>query len=159
MKTRLELNGDLCESYHAIAICSHIKDYKLSWNLNQQLAFSFRRIENLKIFKARKCEQGFPMFVHEDDFLEINYYLVRNNCGADILFNNIGQVDFILFIHDCPGNAFAEQMVTKLKAIPSILAAYLIDFTQIKDAASLLEEMELHLIPHNASKNKLKTTK
>ena len=111
MKTRLQLTSDLCDSYHAIAVCSHIKDYKLSWSINQQLAFSFRRIENLKIFKARKCEQGFPMFVHEDDFLELSYYLVKNNCGADVLFSNIGQVDYILFLHDCPGKPFAEKVI------------------------------------------------
>jgi hypothetical protein len=43
-------------------------------------------------------------------------------------------------------------MVSKLKDLPNILTAYLLDFTQIKDAASLLEEMELHLIPHASSK-------
>ena len=159
MKNRLQLNGDLCESYLAIAISSHIKDYKLSWSLNQHLAFNFSRIENLKIFKARKCEEGFPMFIYKDDFFEISYYLIRNYCGADVLFGNIGMVDYILLIHECPGKAFAEQIVAKLKRVPNILAAYFLDMDQVKDAASLLEEMELHLIPITSSKNKQKSQK
>jgi hypothetical protein len=96
------------------------------------------------------------MFIYRDDFRELSYYLIKNNCGADIFFTNIGQVDFVLLLHECPGKAFAEQLLSKLKNLPGILAAYLINLESVKEASGLLEEMELHLIPYTTSKNKPK---
>ena len=112
-----------------LAINSHIKGYKLCWNINNQLGFNFEMTD--------------AHIISED--LEFTRYSMRNKKDAklDILSNRSKKgflipsqksVNYFLVIKDENWNEIKESFLLKLRAINEILLVFELDLLKTKNS-------------------------
>ena len=129
MKTHYKLDCTPDYEFVVLAINSHIKGYKLCWNINNQLGFNFEMTD--------------AHIISED--LEFTRYSMRNKKDAklDILSNRSKKgflipsqksVNYFLVIKDENWNEIKESFLLKLRAINEILLVFELDLLKIKNS-------------------------
>ena len=129
MKTHYKLDCAHDYEFVVLAINSHIKGYKLCWNINNQLGFNFEMTD--------------AHIVSED--LEFTRYSMRNKKDAklDILSNRSKKgflipsqksVNYFLVIKDENWNEIKESFLLKLRAINEILLVFELDLEKTKNS-------------------------
>ena len=129
MKTHYKLDCAHDYEFVVLAINSHIKGYKLCWNINNQLGFNF--------------EMADAHIISED--LEFTRYSVINkkNAKFDILSNRSKKgflipsqksVNYFLVIKNENWNEIKESFLSKLRAINEILLVFELDLEKIKNS-------------------------
>ena len=129
MKTHYKLDCAHDYEFVVLAINSHIKGYKLCWNINNQLGFNFEMTD--------------AHIVSED--LEFTRYSMRNKKDAklDILSNRSKKgflipsqksVNYFLVIKDENWNGIKESFLSKLRAINEILLVFELDLEKTKNS-------------------------
>ena len=129
MKTHYKLDCAHDYEFVVLAINSHIKGYKLCWNINNQLGFNFEMTD--------------AHIVSED--LEFTRYSMRNKKDAklDILSNRSKKgflipsqksVNYFLVIKGENWNEIKESFLSKLRAINEILLVFELDLEKTKNS-------------------------
>ena len=129
MKTHYKLDCAHDYEFVVLAINSHIKGYKLCWNINNQLGFNFEMTD--------------AHIVSED--LEFTRYSMRNkkDVKLDILSNRSKKgflipsqksVNYFLVIKDENWNEIKESFLSKLRAINEILLVFELDLENTKNS-------------------------
>lgn len=129
MKLHYKLDCSHDYEFVVLAINSHIKGYKLCWNMNNQLGFNFEMTD--------------AHIVSED--LEFIRYSMRNerNAKLDILSNRSKKgflipsqksVNYFLVIKDDNWSEIKESFLSKLRAINEILLVFELDLEKIKNS-------------------------
>ena len=129
MKMHYKLDCAHDYEFVVLAINSHIKGYKLCWNINNQLGLNF------EMTNAHSTSEG----------LELTRYSMRNekNVKLDILSNRSKKgflipsqksVNYFLVIKDENWNEIKESFLSKLRAINEILLVFELDLEKIKNS-------------------------
>ena len=129
MKMHYKLDCAHAYEFVVLAINSHIKGYKLCWNINNQLGFNFEMTD--------------AHVISED--LEFTRYSMRNkkNAKFDILSNRSKEgflipsqksVNYFLVIKDENWNEIKESFLSKLRAINEILLVFELDLEKTKNS-------------------------
>ena len=129
MKTHYKLDCAHDYEFVVLAINSHIKAYKLCWNINNQLGFNFEMTD--------------AHTVSED--LELTRYAMRNekNAKFDILSNRSKKgflipsqksVNYFLVIKDENWNEIKESFLSRLRSVNEILLVFELDLEKIKNS-------------------------
>ena len=129
MKTHYKLDCAHDYEFVVLAINSHIKGYKLCWNINNQLGFNFEMTD--------------AHIISED--LEFTRYSAINkkNAKFDILSNRSKKgflipsqksVNYFLVIKNENWNEIKESFLSKLRAINEILLVFELDLEKIKNS-------------------------
>lgn len=127
------------DDFLIIGICSHIKDYRITWLINQQLNLELVRSETdlVNWTSAKSKRQSYARFQYHDEQLEADYYLISNNAGNIKLLPDQKMFDFFLMIKN-NNELSLPNLVKELMAIPEILTAYAIDSKQIKHKDNII---------------------
>ena len=134
MKTHYKLDCTPDYEFVVLAINSHIKGYKLCWNINNQLGFNFEMTD--------------AHIISED--LEFTRYSMRNKKDAklDILSNRSKKgflipsqksVNYFLVIKDDNWSEIKESFLSKLRAINEILLVFELDLEKIKNSNRFIQ--------------------
>jgi len=127
MKTRLTLDcsGEL--DFAVLAINSHIKAYKLCWNINKLLKLNFEKKKDHRI----KEELWFAryMYVCDDD---VEYTLLANHSKKGCLIPNQKSVNFFLLIKNNYWQQEKTEFISRLKDVKDILLVFEVDTKLIK---------------------------
>ena len=127
MKTRLTLDcsGEL--DFAVLAINSHIKAYKLCWNINKLLKLNFEKKKDHRI----KEELWFAryMYVCDDD---VEYTLLANHSKKGCLIPSQKSVNFFLLIKNDYWQQEKTEFISKLREIKDILLVFELDTKLIK---------------------------
>ena len=127
------------DDFLIIGICSHIKDYRLAWLINQQLTLELIRSEvdlvNWTSPKAKR--QSYARFQYYDEQSEIDYYLFSNNAGKIKLLPDQKMFDYFLMIKNNIELSL-PNLVKELMQIPEVLTAYPINSNQIKHKDNII---------------------
>ncbi len=129
-----------------IGISCHLKDYRLSFLLNQKLEFSFTKIEDLQSYGApdkNQAEYSYYYYRDEDRFNA--YSLIANRSQDSVLVPQLKQTDFLLLVEGEFKKPQKDMVINTIKSIPSVLTAYEIKLTDIKNYELLLTDLEMHL--------------
>ena len=129
MKLHYKLDCAHDYGFVVLAINSHIKGYKLCWNINNQLGFNFEMTD--------------AHIISED--LEFTRYSAINkkNAKFDILSNRSKKgflipsqksVNYFLVIKNENWNEIKESFLSKLRAINEILLVFELDLEKIKNS-------------------------
>jgi len=129
MKPHYKLDCAHDYEFVVLAINSHIKGYKLCWNINNKLGFNFEMTD--------------AHIISED--LEFTRYSMRNakDVKFDILSNRSKKgflipsqksVNYFLVIKDESWNEIKESFLSKLRAINEILLVFELDLEKIKNS-------------------------
>lgn len=134
-KFTLTLEDDF--NFLLVAICSHSKDYRLSWFLNQGLGISLVKGEDLEM--KRKSElYSFSFYSFEDPKEKLEYYLIGNKCLNAHLIPEEKQTDFFLQIKGPMQLQMLNETIKKIKDIPVVLTAYELDAYELKSRKNLI---------------------
>ena len=125
-------------------ISCHLKDYRLSFHLNHKLELAFVKMDDF---------QGYSLYYCRDEDCFNFYYLLGNRGQDTILIPDLKQTDFLLLVEGPFKKAQKDNLLGKIKGIPSVLTAFEVRFETIKNFESILTDLELHLM------NVLKETK
>lgn len=135
VKFTLALEDDF--DFRLLAICSHAKDYRLSWFLNQSLGIALSKGNNLEM--KRKDElYGFSFYLFEKEEDQLEYYLIANKCINVHLVPEKKQVDFFLQIKGPIQNHELDETLRTINDIPVVLTAYELDVNELKSRKNLI---------------------
>ena len=107
--------------FTVIGISSHEDDFRLSWNINEELGLAFARSDD-------DIETGdglkFARFVHQDE--EQCLMLISNRCDNGFLIEKFKNMDFILKFDKELNNEETAEWIKKLRNVPLISALFTI---------------------------------
>lgn len=136
-KFKLEIEYDY--DFVLIGICSHEKDYRICWAINQKLDFDLKKTEDLEIKEKKQAEPSlFSMYVHENPEEYVEYYVIANRGANGMLVPEQKQADYFLMIRGTITDGQVESIIKQLREISMVLTAYEIDPTQLKSKQNLL---------------------
>ena len=127
MKTRFTLECTEELDFAVLAINSHIKGYKLCWNINNSLQLNFEKLNDHNIQE----ELWFARYTHIcDDGVEYN--LLANRSKKGYLIPNQKSVNYFLVIKNDYWQQDKEEFISKLRKTKDILLVFELDTTLIK---------------------------
>lgn len=130
-----------------IGISCHIRDYRFSYLLNRMLGTDFLKVEDLRGTLSNKKEPaGFSLYHYYDEDYFNSYYLLSNRSLEYVLAPEVKQVDFLLIIEGDLVRARKDRLIKSIREIPNVLTAYEINFAEIKNYETLLNDLEMHFI-------------
>ena len=127
MKTRFTLECAEEIDFAVLAINSHIKAYKLCWNINKLLKLNFEKKKDHRI----KEELYFAryMYVCDDD---VEYTLLANHSKKGCLIASQKSVNFFLLIKNDYWQQEKIEFISKLRDIEDILLVFEVDTNLMK---------------------------
>jgi len=127
MKTRFTLECADELDFAVLAINSHIKAYKLCWNINKSLQLNFEKKKDHNIKEAL----WFVRYTYVcDDYVE--YTLLANRSKNGYLIPNQKSVNFFLLIKNDYWQQEKTEFISKLREIKDILLVFELDTKLIK---------------------------
>jgi hypothetical protein len=133
-----------------IGISCHIKDYRLSFLLNQEPELGFVKMEDLVVTTAASREpDNFSFYFCRDEDRFNTYYLLSNRGQESILVTELKQADFLLLVEGPFKKSQLDALLASIRKITQVLACFEIRFSAIKNFENLLTDLELHLMNIN----------
>jgi hypothetical protein len=134
-KLTLEVEEDY--DFELIGICSHAKDYRLSWEMNKALELDLVKGDNYELsFKGEKQSYSFFNFIDEENWVE--YYLINNRTVNGILIPEEKKSDYFLLIRGVLRGGQKESLVKGIAEIKNVLTTYEIEVESLKSKSNLL---------------------
>ena len=127
MKTRFTLECAEEFDFAVLAINSHIKAYKLCWNINSSLQLNFEKKKDHNI----KEDLWFSRFTYISDE-GIEYDLLANRSKKGYLVPNQKSINYFLVVKNDYWKQDREAFMSKLRNTPDILLAFEIDTANLK---------------------------
>ena len=127
MKTRFTLDCAEEFDFAVLAINSHIKAYKLCWNINNSLQLNFEKKNDHNI------QQGlfFPRYTFISDE-GIEYDLLANRSKKGYLIPNQKSINFFLVVKSDYWLQDKIRFMNELRSTPDILLAFELDLANLK---------------------------
>lgn len=130
---------DDTESYDFIllGICSHAKDYKLCWSLNNSFNFKLEKEESDLEVIVGKEKHAFSQYHFSDDESHATYSLLANKTNTGYLVPEQKQTDYFLMVRDSFDDN-PDDMLTQLRSLDVVLTAFNVDVDSLKSKSNLL---------------------
>ena len=128
MKTQHILDCPNEADFTVLAINSHIKGYKLCWNINNTLKVNFEKQEDHNI----QDELWFARYTYICDE-GVEYNLLSNRSKQGYLIPSQKSVNYFLVIKNNYRTEDKKEFITKLGVTKDILLVFELDTTLIKD--------------------------
>ena len=128
MVTRFTLDCPQEIDFTVLAINSHVKSYKLCWNINNTLQATFEKKEDHNI----QNEFWFARYMYICDE-GVEYNLLANRSKQGYLIPSQKNVNYFLVIKNNYWTQDKKEFITKLSVTKDILLVFELDTTLIKD--------------------------
>ena len=154
MAKKLSSKFDFSSEYTLIGISCHLKDYRLTFFLNNKLHLHLSRIDDFVQEGPDKTDLNYSVYFYKCLETQNNFCLISNHHSDGKLIPTIGSVDYFLLIENEIPNDRKKELIKDIKTIPNILTAYELDLAKVKNIHQLLAELELQFIENkNIKKN------
>ncbi|HET8753690.1 MAG TPA: IPExxxVDY family protein [Salinimicrobium sp.] len=158
---KLGLDDFADQPFKLIAIHCSVEEYKLAFLLNKHLDLRLVRVRKDIDFHFKSVEVLFALYKFSDELRYCDFYLISNKCQTksqtmteigslfeeEEMISNISfllpefqKADFFLKIVDEADSVKEQVLINKMKEIPQIATAYIIDSEQIKSKENLIFE-------------------
>jgi len=153
MAKKITLDSNTEPSWFTITgISCHLKDYRLSFMINQKLPSAFIKMDDLP--------GSYSLYFYKDEESRNSYYLISNRNDKKILFPELKQTDFLLLVEGLFKKNRLNSLINSIKSIPNVLTAFEIKPESLKNLSVFLSELELHFMKiRKETKHKLTFTK
>ena len=111
--------------FDMIGICSHHRDYRLVWSMNEKMNFRLEKSDADYCVMGKKGEEvsAHSCYEFSDEENRLEYFLIKNKEQGYYLIPEKPSIDYFLFL--CNNNAVEiDELIQKLKTVSSVLAAY-----------------------------------
>lgn len=123
--------------FELVGICSHAKDYRLSWEMNKALEFDLEKEENYEI-NTKGDNQSYSFFSFIDDENLVEYYLINNRCSKGVLIPEEKKADYFLLIRGVLRGGQKEGLINMIGEIKNVLTTYEVEVGELKSKSNLL---------------------
>lgn len=135
-KYKLTLEEDY--DFDLIGLCSNHADYRLCWAINQALDTSLSKADDYEVINKKEGAHHYSFYEYYDETDHISYTLIKNvSNNYKALIPEKEQIDYFLIVKNnavYDPNTFLE----KLKAVDSVLTAFIFDPDELKSKANLI---------------------
>jgi hypothetical protein len=134
-------------------VSCHLKDYRLSFLLNQKLPAGFKKMDDFT--------GNYSLYFYLDEECRNSYYLISNRSEEKVLFPELKQTDFIMLVEGPFKKTRLDRLLKTIRTIPNVLTAFEIQVGSLKNFSGFLSDLELHLmkIKKESKTNKPNVTK
>jgi hypothetical protein len=154
MAKKLSLKIDFSSEYCLIGISCHLKDYRLTFFLNDKLHIKLRRIDDFMQAGPDQKDLPYSLYYFECPDTKNNFCLISNHHEDGKLIPTLKTIDYFLFIENEIHDSLKKEVILKTKSIPNVLTAYEIELSKVKNIHQILAELELQFIEKkNEKKN------
>ena len=140
MTKKLKVESDLFEGYSLVALVTPLKDYRLAYFINDALNFQLKKYDDLRI--AGK-ESAFSWYYYSQGSNYLRCMLISNMEEKGRLIPG-QRIDYIFLIKNIVDEEQLVDILSKLRKISGISAAFEIDMSTIRNMDVLLEAIEMH---------------
>ncbi len=140
MAKKLKVESDLFEGYSLLALVTPLKDYRLAYFINDALNFQLKKYDDLRLSGK---ESAFSWYYYSQGSNYLRCMLISNMEEKGRLIPG-QRIDFILLIKNIVDNEQRAEILSKLRKISSVSAAFEIDMSTIRNMDVLLEAIEMH---------------
>lgn len=141
MAKKLSVHVDYFEDYHLLGIVSNMKDYMLTFFINNLLEIDLKKYDDLKPETTESL--AYAWYCHWRKGEPVSYYLVGNHHKKGKLIPAQKSLDYFLLIKN-GSDQQAKAIAGKLRTIDKVTGVFQLDMTKIKDMNIILEVLELH---------------
>ncbi|NVO01064.1 MAG: IPExxxVDY family protein [Bacteroidetes bacterium] len=143
---KLQLNFDFESEYTLLGICTPLKDYRLSWFLNQSLNLTLTKIEDFSITLPKNTEiSTFSIYHYVDEESFSTYSFISNKTIGNVLVPEFHQADFLLLINGQTGKLNEKIFISEIKKIANVLTVFNIGINKTKSLEIIISDIEIHL--------------
>ncbi|MEI7661903.1 MAG: IPExxxVDY family protein [Bacteroidota bacterium] len=137
--------------YTLIGISCHLRDYHLTYLLNEKLELEFIKEEDFR---------GFPLFFCRDENGFNTYNLLGNRGAESFLLPEMKQADYLLLVEGPFNKTRTERLLKNIRKIGKILLSFEINIESVKNFETVLSDLEIHFMHiHKESKTKYSPSK
>jgi len=145
MVKKLSSNIDYTAEFSFIGISCHLKDYRLSFFINQECGLKLGKIEDFVNEGNFDESITYPLFYYRCPDTNNNFCLISNHHSEKKLIQAFKQFDYFLLVENNLSANKKQELISNLKKIPNLLAAYEIDLKKVKNINHLMVDLELQL--------------
>jgi hypothetical protein len=132
--------------YTLVGISCHLRDYRLSYLVNENLGFRLVRLNDLPyLAQGAKEPRHFSLYRWRDDDQYNAYYLIANRSEESLLIPQMRQADFLLLVEGPFKKKQQDDLLSRIRKVPNINTAFGIPFSTVKNYENILTDLELHL--------------
>lgn len=125
-KEKLTYNYHL--NYKIVAISTHLKDYRISFYINENLKIELKKIDNLSIDnKSKGTIQSFEQQYYEDIEAEKSFHLIHNKSKGLFFLNSLKKFDYLLLVKSENEIANHDDIIRLLKQQDHFQIIYKVD--------------------------------
>jgi len=147
MAKKLSIPVSLSEEYTIIGIACHLKEYRISFQINQALRIRLRRMEDLIIEEADVADnKQYALYSYDDMDRRFCYLLLTNHHQEGKLLGSLKQTDYFLIISQILSQDELERIILRIRKVQGVLTAYQIHARDVRDMDLLLIDLEMHLM-------------
>ena len=105
-----------------LGIVAPVKDYMLSWHLNQVLGFDFRINHDIEIQLSKKDRKYFfSIYEYKVPSVVLTHYLYNNECDGEYLLPEFKHLDFLWLLKgDAVTEDSLEQLISSIRGIKGV---------------------------------------
>lgn len=144
MKKKFKLDIKPIPEYKVFSITSTLKDYKLVFNLNNQLDIHFKRIKDFYTVSHHKKEFKYALF--EACNAENPIYLLCNRSKETMLIPALRQTDYFFILSESLNAELINTFLKKIKSIPNVITIYEMNLINNSTLISIINDLELFMI-------------
>lgn len=145
MPKKIKLTSGSSYDYTTIGIACHMKDYRFTFFLNEQLGFQLKRMDDLRLGEKEDLP-GYSFYLYHIPEEKKTFYLVSNYHEEGRLIPSEKGADFFLIVNDILPASQKKQLISKIQKIPQVLAAYNIPPGKANNLEVIFEEIEMNLL-------------
>ena len=145
MKLRIDnetLAREFFEDSILLGIVAPIKDYQLSWQLNQLLGFDFRLNNDFEIQLKRKTRTYFfSIYEYKIPSVSLTHYLYNNQFDGEYLLPEFKHLDFLWLIKGEGEPVSSEEqknLIQSIKMLPGVQLVIEMTNEKIKNKQHLI---------------------
>lgn len=117
-------------------ICSY-KDYRLCFELNQQLKLKLKREKDLEVLNRQKNKSTFSNFYFSSEDNE-QFRVINNKGGTRAFIPEMKTIDYFIIIKNLNQKKSVDDLINRIKKIEIISGIYEMDPNELKSGENFL---------------------
>lgn len=146
---KLSITQDMFDELALIGVVTPLKDYRLAFYLNQALETDLAKYSD---FTFENKKGGFSWYFYRENGIYKDIIMVSNSNGESKLITE-QKIDYFLLLKNVLENNYTSQLLKKIRSINGISMAFELPPEKIKNAAVLIESLELHEMRETANQS------
>ncbi|MEI6900404.1 MAG: IPExxxVDY family protein, partial [Bacteroidota bacterium] len=98
---------------------------------------------------SQEVEEGYAFYLYRDEDQRLTFYLISNRNQGNLLLPALKQLDYIMIIEGELTKERKQALLSAIRAIPKVITAFEIRFSELKNHESFLTDIEFHILGIN----------